>query len=210
MGGRHSTASANRFTGSYPGGLEGFDYSFSKGPSMPTEIQCPHMSNPPKRRAFSESDTIMLSHLNERHRPVLKDNRKKKAGCDEILSWKENFGVLLDHPVGFELFYKFLQKERSEESLLFWRACEEFKRSNFRISAKAKRIYRDYVQNDSIYQVNLDFREKRRIEEALKSPNKTIFDEAQRKIKFIMMSDPYPRFLRSDIYVRLESRSMQK
>ena len=213
MGARQSTASVDRFTGSYPGGLEGFHYNFSKGPTMPAEThysQTVYMSNRTKRRAFSESDTVMLSHFTERQRPAIKENRKKKAGCDEILSWKENFGMLLDHPVGFELFFKFLQGERSEESLLFWRACEEFKRSNFRISAKAKRIYRDYIQTDSVYQVNLDFREKRRIEDGLKSPSKMIFDEAQRKIKFIMMSDPYPRFLRSDVYMRLESKSLEK
>ena len=213
MGARQSNTTADRFSGSYPGGLEGFDNNFSKGPTMPAELQYSqtvYMANPTKRRAFSESDTIMLSQLHERQRPPIKESRKKKAGCDEILSWKENFGMLLDHPVGFELFFKFLQGERSEESLLFWRACEEFKRSNFRISAKAKRIYKEYVQTDSVYQVNLDFREKRKIEEGLKSPDKMIFDEAQRKIKFIMMSDPYPRFLRSDIYVRLESKSLEK
>lgn len=207
MGARQST---DRFSESNPGEMEDFDYSRSKRPSVQTELQCSnqiYMSNPPKRRAFSESDSVILG---ERQRPLAKENRKKKAGCDEILSWKENFGSLLHHPVGNELFYQFLLRERSEESLLFWNACEDFKRSSFRISAKAKRLYRTYVQSDSIHQVNLDYRERRRIEELLKSPNKSVFDEAQRKIKFMMMSEPYPRFLRSDIYLGLESRSLEK
>ena len=208
MGARQSTA-VDRFSGSYPGDLEeGFDYKLPKRPSVPTDMQyskTEYMAAPSKRRAFSESDSIVLS---DRQRPVTKENRKKKAGCNEILSWKENFCMLLSHPIGYELFYQFLLRERSEESLLFWRACEDFKRSNFRITSKAKRIYRTYVQTDSIHQVNLDYREKIQIEEALKAPNKMIFDEAQKKINFIMMSDPYPRFLKSDIYKRLESKSM--
>lgn len=209
MGARQSSTTTDRYSGSYAGDLEGYSYNLPKRPSMPTDLQysgAVYMSHPNKRRAFSESDSVILA---DRQRPFIKESRKKKAGCDEILSWKDSFGTLLSHPVGYELFYQFLLRERSEESLLFWRACEEFKRSSFRITAKAKRLYRTYVQIDSTHQVNLDYRERRKIEEALKTPNKTIFDEAQRKVRFMMMSDPYPRFLRSDIYLGLESKSLQ-
>eukprot|EP00795_Rhopilema_esculentum_P016346 gene16346-7738_t len=189
MGARQSTV--NRFPGSYPEDSGDTDFSSSemtlrrvtRRPSVPSDSEFAHStdissSSMSKRRAFSESDTLALG---ERDRSRLNQNRKRKPGCEEILCWKENFSSLLSHPIGYELFLLFLKEEHSEESILFWRACEEFKRSSFRVSAKARRLYRTYVKVDSQHEVNLDYRERRKIEEALKSPKKSIFDEAQRK-----------------------------
>ena len=217
MGARQSTV--NRFPGSYPEDSGDTDFSSSemtlrrvaRRPSVPSDSEFAHStdissSSMSKRRAFSESDTLALG---ERDRSRLNQNRKRKPGCEEILCWKENFSSLLSHPIGYELFLLFLKEEHSEESILFWRACEEFKRSSFRVSAKARRLYRTFVKVDSQHEVNLDYRERRKIEEALKSPKKSIFDEAQRKVIFMMMNDPYPRFLKSSIYLNLERKSLE-
>ena len=179
----------------------------AKRPSMPSESElCGNSATFPsamKRRAFSESEAVVLG---ERERTRL--NEREIRRNKEILSWKENFNALLKHPVGYELFRLFLKEEHSEESIMFWRACEDFKRSNFRVCSKAKRLYRNYIRNESRFQVNLDYKEQIKIAEALKSPNKTIFDEAQRKIKFMMMNDAYPRFLKSSRYQNLEQRAI--
>lgn len=55
------------------------------------------------------------------------------------------------------LFEEFLRTEYSEENLLFWLACEEYKKifSKAEMAAAAKRIYVEFVQVDAPRQVRL-------------------------------------------------------
>lgn len=212
MGARQSTDQEN-----YPNDsqvnmeLQDSKRRLAKRPSMPSESELSGNSatfpSTMKRRAFSESEAVVLGERGRTAGQNRLDEREIRRN-KEILSWKENFNALLKHPVGYELFRLFLKEEHSEESIMFWRACEDFKRSNFRVNSKAKRLYRNYIQNESRFQVNLDYKEQMKIAEALKLSNKTIFDEAQRKIKFMMMNDAYPRFLKSSRYQNLEQRAL--
>lgn len=55
------------------------------------------------------------------------------------------------------LFEEFLRTEYSEENLLFWLACEDYKKifSGAEMAAAAKRIYIEFVQVDAPRQVRL-------------------------------------------------------
>ncbi len=129
MGAKQSTV---RNTNSYPMDLKDAELyerchvKISKRPSMPTEndVQkeiCPTTMS--KRRAYSESETIVLEDQRKLKKQA-QDFSKKKPAFQEILLWKDNFNSLISHPIGIELFRVFLRSEHSDESIQFWCACE--------------------------------------------------------------------------------------
>ncbi|XP_041861297.1 regulator of G-protein signaling 8-like isoform X1 [Melanotaenia boesemani] len=70
------------------------------------------------------------------------------APIDDVMTWGESFDHLLECKTGQLMFENFLRTEYSEENLLFWLACEEYKNMSCtteRVGA-AKRIYKDFVQ----------------------------------------------------------------
>lgn len=54
------------------------------------------------------------------------------------------------------------------------------------------------------FQVNLDSRTRLQVVSNLSHPNKHSFEQAQKRIEALMEKDSYPRFLRSDIYIKLQ------
>lgn len=61
------------------------------------------------------------------------------------------------YAAGQLLFEDFLRTEYSEENLLFWLACEDYKKifSGTEMATAAKRIYAEFVQVDAPRQVRL-------------------------------------------------------
>lgn len=61
------------------------------------------------------------------------------------------------------LFEEFLRTEYSEENLLFWLACQDYKKllGGAEMAAAAKRIHAEFVQVDAPRQVMLAERERR-------------------------------------------------
>lgn len=52
---------------------------------------------------------------------------------------------------GMKIFQAFLKSEFSDENIEFWVVCEEFKkiRNSFRMSSRAKKIFKRYIQAES-------------------------------------------------------------
>lgn len=217
MGAKQST-NVDNYSNPYPlDSKDGDDISspvhvrITKRPSMPSDMDLQTDINPyraSKRRAYSESETVILDDRAKMRKQGSSSGSKKRPAFQEILLWKDNFNALISHHIGLELFRIFLHSEHSEESIQFWCACEEFRSCRFRMQTKAKRIYKTFIQVDSNCQVNLDYKERNQIEQLIKSPNRFMFDEAQHKVKYLMMNDSYPRFLKSSIYTNLEQRAI--
>uniref|UniRef100_A0A3Q4BSR3 Regulator of G-protein signaling 1 n=1 Tax=Mola mola TaxID=94237 RepID=A0A3Q4BSR3_MOLML len=123
--------------------------------------------------------------------------------CTSLDCLKLNSGGLQKHlfplcAAGQLVFEEFLRSEYSEENLLFWLACENYKtiaRETERVTA-AKRIYAEFVQVDATRQVWI----LEEISETLSQPGPNCFDRAQKLIYGLMENDCYPRFLKSEIY----------
>ena len=133
-----------------------------------------------------------------------------------------------------KIFQAFLKSEFSDENIEFWLVCEEYKkiRSSFRMSSRAKKIFKLYIQAEAprevstevfimptelpftvyicfiifpsaCFQINIDHKTRDVIRRNMKTPTAACFDDAQRIVYGLMERDSYPRFLRSDIYQAL-------
>ncbi|XP_031725515.1 regulator of G-protein signaling 21-like [Anarrhichthys ocellatus] len=100
------------------------------------------------------------------------------------------------------VFEDFLRTEYSEENLLFWLACENYKKITrvTEMTVAAKKIYAEFVQVDAPRQINIDCVTREEIMENLSQPEPNCFDRAQRLIYSLMENDCYPRFLKSEMY----------
>ncbi|XP_020327923.1 regulator of G-protein signaling 3 isoform X1 [Oncorhynchus kisutch] len=125
-----------------------------------------------------------------------------KPSPEEALKWGECFDTLLAHKYGVAVFQRFLQTEFSEENLDFWLACEKYRKikSQFKMASRAKQIFSEYMSIQSCKEVNLDSYTREVTKENLQSTSALTFDLAQNRIYGLMEKDPYPRFLRSDLY----------
>ncbi|KAM4628986.1 regulator of G-protein signaling 21-like isoform 2-T2 [Polymixia lowei] len=127
------------------------------------------------------------------------------APVDDVVAWGDSLDNLLECKSRL-VFEDFLRTEYSEENLLFWLACEEYKKimtSEPEIITAANRIYTEFVQVDAPSQINIDCMTREDISENISQPGPKTFDRAQRLIYGLMEKDCYPRFLKSDIYQAL-------
>uniref|UniRef100_A0A674DAP1 Regulator of G-protein signaling 1 n=1 Tax=Salmo trutta TaxID=8032 RepID=A0A674DAP1_SALTR len=105
-------------------------------------------------------------------------------------------------PAGQAAFREFLKSEYSEENILFWLACEEYKniKSLPEMISSANRIYSEFVECEAPRQINIDCGTRENITKNISQPSLTSFDTAQKLIYSLMARDCYPRFLKSDVY----------
>lgn len=120
-----------------------------------------------------------------------------------VLRWAVSFENLLDDPCGVRYFTAFLMSEVSAENILFWQACEKFKKipatSLNELKTAARSMYNSYLSESAPYSVNID--DSARIEEeALEQPEPDMFNKAQAQIFKLMKMDSYRRFVRSPLY----------
>uniref|UniRef100_A0A668ABL8 Regulator of G-protein signaling 1 n=1 Tax=Myripristis murdjan TaxID=586833 RepID=A0A668ABL8_9TELE len=120
--------------------------------------------------------------------------------------------IVFFQTTGQLVFEEFLRTEYSEENLLFWLACEDYKKitSDTEMTVAAKRIYTEFVQVDAPRQINIDFVTREEIAENISQPSPNSFDRAQRLIYGLMENNCYPRFLKSEIYQALLEQSEQQ
>lgn len=58
----------------------------------------------------------------------------------------------------------------------------------------------------ALTQVNIDYNTKMAVQKNMEHPTRGCFDAAQTKVFSLMKKDSYPRFLHSDIYMRITRR----
>ncbi|XP_056132893.1 regulator of G-protein signaling 21-like [Lampris incognitus] len=127
-------------------------------------------------------------------------------------AWGESLGHLLGSKRGRLVFEDFLRTEYSEENLLFWLACEDYKKltSEAEILTIAQQIYAEFVQVDAARQINIDCMTREDISRNICQPSTNSFDKAQKVIYGLMEKDCYPRFLKSELFQDLLQQSEQR
>uniref|UniRef100_A0AAG5CSP5 Regulator of G-protein signaling 7 n=1 Tax=Anopheles atroparvus TaxID=41427 RepID=A0AAG5CSP5_ANOAO len=160
---------------------------------------------------YSEFDYFLSApdHPNPWHTDNTEFWDTEKLGKDipmkRVKRWGFSLRELLNDPVGREQFTKFLDKEFSGENLKFWEAIQEMKalpQSQIRDGAKA--IWNEYLAPDAACPVNIDSKSLELAREVVKEgaaqPSRWCFDVAADHVFYLMKSDSYSRFLRSDMY----------
>uniref|UniRef100_A0A8C7KXU2 Regulator of G-protein signaling 1 n=1 Tax=Oncorhynchus kisutch TaxID=8019 RepID=A0A8C7KXU2_ONCKI len=124
------------------------------------------------------------------------------AACVNVSLFYTISFLCLYRVAGQLAFREFLRTEYSEENILFWLACEEYKTitTSNEIAIAAKRIYAEFVHVDAPRQINIDCGTRQEITNSMSQPTLSCFDKAQRLIYKLMKKDCYPRFLKSEIY----------
>ncbi|KAA8589404.1 hypothetical protein FQN60_012769 [Etheostoma spectabile] len=144
---------------------------------------------------------------------IMTENEREadRAPVDDVGAWGESLDHLLECKTGQLVFEDFLRTEYSEENLLFWLACEDYRKitSKTKMTVAAKRIYTEFVQVDAPRQINIDCVTREEISENISEPAPNCFDGAQRLIYALMENDCYPRFLKSDMYQALLEQAEQ-
>lgn len=117
--------------------------------------------------------------------------------------WAASLENLLEDPEGVKRFREFLKKEFSEENVLFWLACEDFKRmqDKTQMQEKAKEIYMTFLSSKASSQVNVEG-QSRLNEKILEEPHPLMFQKLQDQIFNLMKYDSYSRFLKSDLFLK--------
>nr|XP_019939592.1 PREDICTED: regulator of G-protein signaling 14-like isoform X2 [Paralichthys olivaceus] len=123
--------------------------------------------------------------------------------ANSVLSWAVSFEKLLEDPSGVRYFTAFLRSEVSAENILFWKACEKFRKIPptclDELKTEARSIYNTYLSASAPYSVNID--DTARTEEKdLEQPAPDMFNKAQAQIFKLMKMDSYRRFVRSPLY----------
>ncbi|XP_061541556.1 regulator of G-protein signaling 14 isoform X1 [Phycodurus eques] len=123
--------------------------------------------------------------------------------ANSVLSWAVSFEKLLEDPSGVSNFTTFLKSEVSAENILFWQACEQFKKipatSLEELKAAARSIYETYLSECAPHSINIDDTAKKD-EKELEQPTPDMFNKAQAQIFKLMKMDSYRRFVRSPLY----------
>ncbi|XP_059372232.1 regulator of G-protein signaling 14a [Carassius carassius] len=123
--------------------------------------------------------------------------------ASRVVSWAVCFEHLLEDRVGVRYFTEFLKSEVSAENILFYEACEKFKKIPptrlEELKKEARSIYDTFLSESSLHAVNID--DTAQIEEsALETPTPDMFNKAQGQIFKLMKMDSYTRFVRSPLY----------
>ncbi|KAM9459812.1 regulator of G-protein signaling 8-like [Salvelinus alpinus] len=178
----------------------------------PKDLKAPRMKDSNSRLKDKRSQLSLLltkSGSHENISPVKKTaTATSNISPEAALRWSDTFEELLRHSDGVETFSQFLRTEFSEENIEFWLACEEYKTidSDSRLITKAKQMYAVFIEAEAPKEVNIDYATKVAIQKTIATPTNTCFDAAQSKVYSLMKKDCYPRFLTSDIYLRLTKR----
>ncbi|XP_067417423.1 regulator of G-protein signaling 10 isoform X2 [Emydura macquarii macquarii] len=145
----------------------------------------------------------------------INDSDGKPSSSQQILKgtsrWTTSLENLLEDPEGVKQFREFLKKEFSEENVLFWLACEEFKKMQEKkqMQEKAKEIYMTFLSSKASFQVNVEG-QSRLNETILEEPHPLMFQKLQDQIFNLMKYDSYSRFLKSDIFLKYQRTEEQE
>ncbi|XP_051977921.1 regulator of G-protein signaling 21-like isoform X1 [Xyrauchen texanus] len=121
---------------------------------------------------------------------------------EETHQWSQSLERLLGSKYGLATFRTFLKSEFSDENIEFWLTCEDYKKitSSHKMSSKAKKIFKQFVEAESPKEINIDYHTREEIKRNVRTPTVQCFDEAQNIVYGLMERDSYPRFLRSEMY----------
>jgi len=112
------------------------------------------------------------------------------------------------------LFRDFCHKHYNNENLSFWLEVEdlkvEAKDNPSKLSGLVNEIYEKYFTPGSSYELNIESKEKIKLQNSISNPFEDIFDGIQKSIWNLMISDVVPKFMQSKEYVEFKASSLER
>ncbi|XP_040576257.1 regulator of G-protein signaling 14 [Lepeophtheirus salmonis] len=139
----------------------------------------------------------------EMGRRLVENNHVKPTqSYTRIQNWAQDFEILLEDPLGFQLFSDFLKTEFSHENIAFWKECEQYRTTTELPNRKkmAESIVEHYLDPGAPDPVNVDSEAKSFTQKFLSQSSPDLFVQAQRQIFNLMKYDSFRRFVLSDVY----------
>ncbi|CAB4056383.1 RGS [Lepeophtheirus salmonis] len=139
----------------------------------------------------------------EMGRRLVENNHVKPTqSYTRIQNWAQDFEILLEDPLGFQLFSDFLKTEFSHENIAFWKECEQYRTTTELPNRKkmAESIVEHYLDPGASDPVNVDSEAKSFTQKFLSQSSPDLFVQAQRQIFNLMKYDSFRRFVLSDVY----------
>lgn len=116
--------------------------------------------------------------------------------------------AILNSEIGINYFKIHMIHELSIESILFWQNAMAWKNAYRTTSVLIReenyiRIFKTFIEHGSIMQINISYDTYEAVlRDADRSKNipETVFDECMQQAVYLMSSNAYPRFIRSELY----------
>lgn len=123
-----------------------------------------------------------------------------------LARWTKSLRALLGDRDGAHLFRTFLERERCEDALDFWFACNGFRLmdpQDAKTRRAARAIYKRYVEARGVVAEHLRAPTRACVREGLKRQRVElrVFDQAQTEIEAGLEESAYRAFLASDVYL---------
>ncbi|XP_016395651.1 axin-2 [Sinocyclocheilus rhinocerous] len=178
-------------------------------PGEEGETTCHHPSKLAMMRPKDPVKTIMANlrcSTARRDEDGLGEPEGSASPDSPLARWTKSLHFLLGDQDGAQLFRAYLEREKCEDTLDFWFACNGFRQMDLKDTKThrvAKAIYKRYIENNSVVAKQLKPATKTFIRDNIKRQqiDSAMFDQAQMEIQTAMEENAYQMFLTSDIYL---------
>ncbi|KAK2915802.1 hypothetical protein Q8A67_000176 [Cirrhinus molitorella] len=178
-------------------------------PGEEGETTCHHPSKLAMMRPKDPVKTIMADlrcSTARRNDDGLGEPEGSASPDSPLARWTKSLHFLLGDQDGAQLFRAYLEREKCEDTLDFWFACNGFRQMDLKDTKThrvAKAIYKRYIENNSVVAKQLKPATKTFIRDNIKRQqiDSAMFDQAQMEIQTAMEENAYQMFLTSDIYL---------
>ncbi|KAJ3427233.1 molting protein mlt-4 [Anaeramoeba flamelloides] len=133
----------------------------------------------------------------------------KRKNLTEIKSFED----VLKNDICLDWFSKFLKHEYAQENLTFFFSIQQYKKINHNspqlVQISAQKIAETYIFDGSQEQININFEERKTIENILESKqniDSKLFDQALIQILQILKTDSYPKFIQTSFYKKMNQQ----
>ncbi|KAJ3442156.1 electron carrier/ protein disulfide oxidoreductase [Anaeramoeba flamelloides] len=155
---------------------------------------------------LDENDSGLESKV-ENNQEGENENKVKKGEKIEDIDIKDT-PTLLTFPAGVEYFKEYLVQQMSQENLLFYLDVKKFTNTyhtNKNVYQTANKIYKTYIKNGSIFEVNIDYKSRETLEKLIteKKISFDMFNHAQDIVFGHMDHNEFGPFKKSKIYQNL-------
>ncbi|EPZ33164.1 regulator of G protein signaling superfamily [Rozella allomycis CSF55] len=147
----------------------------------------------------------------EKNREIESSQAVRQNSVSHSFTKKQLLLIILDDKQSLAAFSKCLQKLLCTENLDFYLKVKDFtfsavkSKGSPQIVSEAREIWNTFLENDEL---NVEDNEKRRVKQLLDSGNvdESIFDNMQKHVFFMMMTDSMAKFLTSEEFKTIQAR----